>query len=278
MPGPPDRYAVMGNPIAHSLSPCIHQAFARQTSQNMTYEAILVDPAGFPEAVDNFCVGGGKGLNITLPFKHEAWECLVDRSERADRAGAVNTILCRPDGTRYGDNTDGVGLVRDIIHNLHGSIKGKRVLLLGAGGVVCGTVGALLEQEPAQLVIANRTVDRAVALADRCSRLGNVEGCGFDDLDGWHFDLIINGTSASLQGDVPPLPETVLKAGGWCYDMAYNREGSTAFALWGTEHGAAKSVDGLGMLVEQAAESFVLWRAVRAQTAPVIAALRAGDA
>jgi shikimate dehydrogenase len=278
MPAAPDRYAVMGNPIAHSLSPRIHLAFARQTSQNLIYEAILVEPQGFPEAVDDFCAGGGKGLNITLPFKHEAWECVVDRSDRAERAGAVNTILCRPDGTRHGDNTDGVGLVRDVLDNLQGSIKGKRILLLGAGGAVCGTVGSLLKEEPAQLVIANRTVDRAVALADRCSPLGNVEGCGFEDLDGWHFDLIINGTSASLQGDVPPLPETVLKAGGWCYDMAYNREGPTAFVLWGAEHGAAQTVDGLGMLVEQAAESFVLWRGVRPQTGAVIAALRAGDA
>lgn len=278
MPAAPDHYAVMGNPIAHSLSPRIHMAFARQTGQNISYAAILVDPEGFPEAVDDFCAGGGKGLNITLPFKHEAWECLVDRSERAERAGAVNTILCRPDGSRFGDNTDGVGLVRDIVDNLHGSLEGKRILLLGAGGAVCGAVGSLLGQEPAQLVIANRTVDRAVALADRCSPLGNVEGCGFDDLDGWHFDLIINGTSASLQGDVPPLPETVLKAGGWCYDMAYNQDGATAFALWGAEHGAATSVDGLGMLVEQAAESFLLWRGMRPQTRTVIEALRAGDA
>ncbi len=270
---PPDRYAVMGNPIAHSKSPLIHAAFARQTGQRMVYEAIQVDEGGFPQAVGNFRASGGKGLNITVPFKREAWALADERSERAEPAGAVNTFLFRPDGSIYGDNTDGVGLVRDLVENLDMVIAGRRLLLLGAGGAVRGVLGPLLSQRPACIVIANRTVHRAEELAAAFAGDVPVSGCGFDDLGGRTFDVVINGTAASLQGTVPPLPDTILAEGAGCYDMMYGAE-PTAFLRWATTHGADRCHDGLGMLVEQAAESFFLWRGVRPETAPVIALVR----
>jgi shikimate dehydrogenase len=269
-----DRYAVAGNPINHTKSPEIHAEFARQTRQRMSYEALLVQKDSFAEALEEFQASGGKGLNVTLPFKHEAWELMDQCSDRANLAGAVNTIIFYEEGSsRYGDNTDGIGLVRDILANQAGQLEGKRILVLGAGGAVCGVVGPLLGQDPKQLVIANRTVDRAVALAERCSSLGNVEGCSLDELDGLQFDVIINGTAASVQGKVPRLPEMVLRPGGFCYDMFYS-DAPTPFVAWGLEHGAAQSVDGLGMLVEQAAESFYLWRGVYPDTQRVIQRLR----
>lgn len=268
-----DRYAVMGNPIAHSKSPAIHAMFAQQTGQDIRYTAILVEPGKFPEALDEFQQGGGKGLNITVPFKQEAWQQAHERSARAERAGAVNTLVLRADGTRYGDNTDGFGMVRDLRQNHGATIAGRRVLVLGAGGAVRGVLGPLLAEQPARLVIANRTPDKAVELAQLFADAGPVAGCGFDALVGQPFDLIINGTAASLQGEVPPLPPAVLAAGGWCYDMMYGAE-PTPFLRWALAHGAAKALDGLGMLVEQAAESFYLWRGVRPATAPVIEALQ----
>jgi shikimate dehydrogenase len=267
----------MGNPIAHSLSPLIHALFARETRQNLVYTAILVAKDGFPQALDEFQRAGGKGLNITLPFKHEAWKRMDQRTPRAEQAGAVNTVLFRADGTRLGDNTDGAGLVRDIIENHGGRIADRRILLLGAGGAVRGVLESIIAQRPAQIVVANRTRDNAVLLAAAFRAAGRaagpVEGCGYPELRGKQFDLVINGTSASLSGDVPPLPAAVLAPGAWCYDMAYGRE-PTAFVRWGETHGAAKSVDGLGMLVEQAAESFFLWRGVYPDTAPVIETLQ----
>ncbi len=270
---PPDRYAVMGNPIAHSKSPLIHAAFARQTGQRMVYEAIQVDEGGFPQAVGNFQASGGKGLNITVPFKREAWELADERSGRAEAAGAVNTYLFRPDGGIYGDNTDGVGLVRDLGGNHGAVICGRRLLVLGAGGAVRGVLGPLLAERPAVLVIANRTVHRAEALAAAFAGEGPVTGCGFDDLAGERFDLVINGTAASLRGEALPLPPDILAPGAWCYDMMYGSE-PTPFLRWAAAQGAAHCLDGLGMLVEQAAESFFLWRGVRPETAPVIAMLR----
>ncbi len=269
-----DHYAVMGNPIAHSKSPQIHALFARQTGQNLVYTAILVEQGRFAEAVSAFVEeGGGKGLNITVPFKREAWELAEERSARAERAGAVNTLLFRADGTSYGDNTDGVGLVRDLRANHGVEIANRRVLLLGAGGAVRGVLGPLLEEHPAQLVIANRTADKAIALAKELTDFGPVCGCGYQDIDAQRFDLIINGTAASLKGEVPPLPATVLSEGCWCYDMMYGAE-PTPFMLWAMQHGARKALDGLGMLVEQAAEAFFLWRGVRPETMPVIEELR----
>lgn len=270
----PAIYAVMGNPVSHSKSPRIHGLFAEQTGQRIQYTAIQVDPGGFEQAVRNFVANGGRGLNITVPFKTKAWELVDSRTPRASLAGAVNTIEVRAGGVLHGDNTDGVGMVSDILNNQGGRIADKSVLLLGAGGAARGVLSPLLEQSPAKLVIANRTEDRAVTLAQSFSQFGPVTGCGFDDLAGRRFDLVINATSASLQGEVPPLPDGLLAPGAWCYDLMYGAA-ATAFMQWAERHGAQKVADGLGMLVEQAAESFLLWRKVRPQTAPVIAALRA---
>lgn len=270
----PAIYAVMGNPVSHSKSPRIHSLFAEQTGQRIEYTAIQVDPGGFEQAVRNFVASGGCGLNVTVPFKTNAWELVDAYTQRASIAGAVNTIEVQAQGVLYGDNTDGFGLVSDIMKNLGGSISGKSILLLGAGGAARGLLGSLLEQDPVALKIANRTADRAVALAQVFSRLGPVTGCGFDDLVERSFDLIINATSASLQGEMPPLPDTLLAPGAWCYDLMYDAM-PTPFMQWAMRHGADKVSDGLGMLVEQAAESFLLWRRIRPQTAPVIATLRA---
>ena len=266
-----DRYAVMGNPIGHSKSPRIHALFAAQTGQQLEYTAIQVDPGGFRQAVGNFDSSGGKGLNVTVPFKQEAWELVGQRSERAERAGAVNTIIFNGDGSR-GDNTDGIGLVNDLLHH-DIPIRGQQILLVGAGGAARGVVGPLLEHVPARLVIVNRTPDKAVELAARFADLGKVEGCGFPALAGQRFDLLINATSASLHGELPPLPDDVLAPGAACYDMMYSAA-PTPFQEWARKHGVEQNLDGLGMLVEQAAEAFYLWRGVRPDTAPVIAQLR----
>jgi shikimate dehydrogenase len=271
---PPDRYAVMGNPVAHSLSPRVHAAFARQTGQRIVYEAIQVDEGGFPQAVGNFQAAGGKGLNITLPFKREAWRLADSRSQRAELAGAVNTMMFLDGGRIHGDNTDGAGLVRDLTVNLGVALGGRRVLLVGAGGAASGALGPLLDERPAEIVIVNRTVDRALELARSfAASAAPVSGCGFGDLRDRAFDVIINCTSASLHGEALPLPPSVLAPGCWCYDMMYGRE-PTPFLRWAGAHGAPGRADGLGMLVEQAAESFLLWRGVRPDTAPVRAELR----
>lgn len=268
-----DRYAVFGNPIKHSKSPQIHTEFALQTEQNLSYEAIAVDENGFSEAVDNFLQGHGKGLNITIPFKQEAWSLAQIRSERAELAGAVNTLYRDDNGQLCGDNTDGIGMVRDIVENHGGRIEGADVLILGAGGAVRGVLQPVLAQNPRRLVIANRTASKADELAALVAHLGEVEGCGFDELVGQQFDLVINGTAASLQGEVPPLPDDLLKPSAWCYDMMYSAE-PTAFCLWADQHQAGRSIDGLGMLVEQAAESFSIWRDCRPDTQSVIKKLR----
>ncbi len=270
----PDQYAVMGNPIGHSKSPLIHSLFAEQTGQKMEYRAILVELKQFNEAVGAFQEEGGMGLNVTVPFKRDAWRLVDERSECAELAGAVNTIVVREDGTLYGDNTDGVGMVRDIRDNLGISIEGKKVLLLGAGGAVRGVLGPLLQENPAEVVIANRSPERAQELADDFEAFGRVEGSSYDDLDGSRYDIVINGTSASLKGEMPPLPEGILAKGAFCYDMMYAGE-PTVFLRWADDEGCEKLSDGLGMLVEQAAESFNIWRGVRPQTAAVIKAVRA---
>ena len=267
-----DQYAVMGHPIAHSKSPQIHAQFAAQTGQALEYRAILVEPGGFAAAARAFRAAGGKGLNVTVPFKPDAWVFADILSARAERAGAVNALIFEPGGVR-GDNTDGPGLVRDLTVNHGASLAGQRILLLGAGGAARGVLQPLLAERPAHLVIANRTAEKALGLAVRFSDLGRVAACGFAELAGRQFDLIINATAAGLKEAVPPLPEGVLATGGWCYDLMYGRE-PTAFVRWGWEQGAARSLDGLGMLVEQAAEAFHLWRGVWPETGPVIAALR----
>lgn len=269
----PDRYVVIGNPIGHSKSPRIHALFAKQTGQAITYQAMLVPRDGFAASLMLFEQQGGKGANVTVPFKEEAWRCVSRRSALAQRAGAVNTIALFPDGTRYGDNTDGIGLVRDLTQNLGVAVAGRRILVLGAGGAVRGIVEPLLTARPNIVVIANRTAEKAVAVADHFRSLGDVSGGGFDDWSGQAFDVIINGTAASLHGDLPPLPESVFADSCTCYDLMYGAQ-PTAFMTWAARHPGVRVHDGLGMLVEQAAESFFLWREVRPDTAPVIAQLR----
>jgi shikimate dehydrogenase len=270
-----DRYAVIGNPIAHSKSPLIHAAFARETGQDMEYGRILGDTDDFAGDVRRFFGSGGLGLNVTVPFKERAWALADERSPGAESAGAVNTLIALADGRLHGDNTDGVGLVRDLAQNHGFDFAGKRVLLLGAGGAARGVLLPLLETGLAEIVIANRTASKALGLAADGAVLGPVTGCGLDGLEGRRFDLIINATSAGLGGGVPTIPDDCLVPGGWTYDMLY-ADAPTPFRRWGMEHGAACALDGLGMLVEQAAESFYLWRAVRPSTAPVIALLRGG--
>lgn len=268
-----DQYAVMGNPIAHSKSPKIHTLFAIQTGQSLEYRAILVEPGHFTAAADGFRDAGGRGLNVTVPFKQDAWRYVEERGSHGEQARAVNTILFREDGSAFGDNTDGVGLIRDLTINHGFDLADKRILLLGAGGAARGVLLPLLAEQPEVLAIANRTPDKAVELAAIFNDLGPISGGGFDELQGQSFDLIINATAAGLNDAVPPLPDGVLNKNGWCYDMMYG-DRPTTFVRWGREHGAAHALDGLGMLVEQAAESFYLWRGVRPKTAPVIAALR----
>lgn len=267
----PDRYAVFGNPIAHSKSPEIHARFAAQTGQDLTYERLLAPLDGFVASVRDFISQGGKGANVTVPFKLEAYELADELSERARAAGAVNTL--HVDGGKIrGDNTDGIGLVTDIVSNAGVALAGKRILLLGAGGAARGVILPLLQEKPVGLVIANRTAARAEELVQQFGAQGAVQACEFAQLQGG-FDVIINATSASLADDVPPLAPELLHAGVLAYDMVYGKE-PTAFMRFSAGCGASVR-DGLGMLVEQAAESFFIWRGVRPDTAPVFSALRA---
>jgi len=272
-----DQYAVFGNPIEHSKSPAIHAAFAVQTGEDIHYSKQLVAADSFEAAADAFFAEGGKGLNITVPFKQDAYDYVdtnltAKLSPRARLAGAVNT-LALIDGVVQGDTTDGAGLVRDITANLGWAISAKKVLILGAGGAVRGILEPLLEQLPQHIVIANRTLSKAMQLSKVFAEMGYLCGCDLEMLEGQQFDLIINGTSASLQGDLPPLPDDLLIPGGHAYDMMYSAE-PTVFMCWAEQQGAAGVADGWGMLVEQAAESFAIWRGVRPDTAAVMAELR----
>ena len=270
-----DRYAVIGHPIAHSKSPQIHAAFARQTAQELCYDAILAPLDGFAATVADFRKAGGRGMNVTVPFKLEAFT-LADRlTPRAQAAGAVNTLAFGGDGI-LGDNTDGAGLVRDLTINLGCTLTGRRVLLLGAGGAARGALLPLLAEKPAVLAIANRTAGKAAALATAfLSGAGETQlsACGFDALAGRHFDLVINATAASLADEAPPLPPGLYAGGAFAYDMMYGR-GDTPFMAAARADGAVRVADGLGMLVEQAAESFTLWRGLRPDSATVLAELR----
>ena len=267
-----DLYAVIGSPIQHSKSPWSHNEFATETSESVAYQAVLGDESNFSGSVDAFREQGGQGLNVTVPFKQEAFKYADKHSERALRAGAVNTLVFQADGSVLAENTDGVGIVTDIQNNHDVAIEGKRVLILGAGGAVRGILEPLLGQKPADVVIANRTVSKAVQLAEDFADLGEISGCGFEAVEG-RFDLIINGTSASLAGELPPVPKTVIDTQSVCYDMMYGAD-VTVFNKWADSLSAAKTIDGLGMLVEQAAESFFIWRGVRPTTAPVLEKLR----
>jgi len=266
-----DQYAVIGNPIAHSKSPQIHSQFAKQTRQDLHYDKILGEK--FDEDVRAFINAGAKGLNITVPFKEQAYAFADELTLRAQTAGAVNTLIVLENGSIRGDNTDGVGLVTDLGCNHLFNFSGARILLLGAGGAAKGVVRPLLEGNPLELVIANRTASKAQALAEQVKELGPVVGMGLNELAGKKFDLIINATAAGLSGDLPDIPDDCLDDGGWTYDMMYSSE-PTAFVQWGKQHKAGKALDGLGMLVEQAAEAFYLWRGVRPETSAVIDTLR----
>jgi len=268
-----DQYGVFGHPVGHSLSPFIHGVFARDTGQQMAYRAYDVAPEEFIERVQGFFADGGRGLNITLPHKIVAVEVAQELTARAAHAAAVNTLALQGDNVLLGDNTDGGGLVRDLCDNLGLIITLRRVLILGAGGATRGVLAPLLGLEPAIVVIANRTPERAEALAAAFADLGVTQGVGFEYVGETPFDLIINATSASLSGDIPPIPAKAIGPQTVCYDLAYGRS-AMAFVRWAQQSGCARAVQGLGMLVEQAAESFRLWRGVRPQTAEVLAALK----
>ena len=267
-----DRYAVFGNPIEHSKSPFIHARFAEQSGQQLIYTAELVETGDFINAVARFAENNGKGLNITVPFKQDAWQLATQRSERAERAGAVNTLVINGIGDYFGDNTDGAGLVRDLIKNHRLVLEYSNILIVGAGGAVRGVIEPLLSSKPASLTIANRTKEKALQLAENFSDLGNIRGCGLDEFGTDSYDIIINGTSASLSGELPALPATLINENTFCYDMMYATE-PTPFMRWAQQQGAKRVVDGKGMLVEQAAESFRIWRGCEPETAPVIEAL-----
>lgn len=276
----PDRYAVAGHPVEHSRSPFIHARFAAQTGQALEYGRLLCPLDGFAATLRSFAAEPGvRGCNVTVPFKFEAFELAARRSPRAERAGAANTL--RFDGAAEGgwfaDNTDGAGLMRDITHNAGVSLAGRQVLLIGAGGAAAGVLGPLLEQRPARVVLANRTLDKAQALVASHADLAAAQGAELQaaalDACGSGFHVVVNGTAASLAGAGIPVPATVLRPGALAVDMMYG-PAAQGFLQWAAEHGA-HGRDGLGMLVEQAAESFFVWRGVRPDTAPVLAAVRA---
>lgn len=267
-----DLYVVFGNPINHSKSPVIHRQFAEQTNQDMHYTKQLVNEGEFAKAAQQFFAQGGKGLNVTVPFKMDAFDFAQTLTARAERAGAVNTLARLSDGSILGDNTDGIGMIHDM-HNLGWEIQGKRVLILGAGGAVRGILQPLLEENPARVTIANRTLSKAEELAKNFLDLGDLQAKSFAQLTGDVFDIVINGTSASMQGELPPLPKNLLAQSACCYDMMYGAE-PTIFLQWAKNNGAAQIADGLGMLIGQAAEAFYVWRRIRPEVVPVITALR----
>ncbi|MEQ5816306.1 shikimate dehydrogenase [Marinobacter sp. NFXS11] len=270
-----DLYAVVGNPISHSKSPRIHSLFASETGEPVEYTAIQAPLDDFAGTVRQFFERGGRGLNVTVPFKEEAWKLADRRTERAENAGAANTLYLDDEGRLTADNTDGCGIVRDLVVN-HGVVLGQaRILVLGAGGAVRGVLGPILAEHPAAITIANRTVAKADALVNLFKPVAGetaLSACGFEQ-PREPFDVIINGTSASLQGDLPPLSPEVLGEQTVVYDMMYSLQ-TTTFNQWALEQGAQNVHDGLGMLVEQAAESFRIWRGVNPATGPVIEELR----
>ncbi len=270
----PDRYAVIGHPVSHSRSPFIHSRFAAQTGQALEYSTIDAAPADFARVVREFFAQGGRGLNVTVPHKEAAAHLAAALTPRARRAGAVNTLAARAEGGLLGDNTDGAGLARDLVHNHGVSIAGRRVLLLGAGGAARGVLAPLLGLKPSQLCIVNRNVQRARELVQAFNDTGALEAVSYPELDNQPWDIVINATAASLTGELPALPPGIVSKQSICYDLAYARE-ETPFVRWAHARGVARAMDGLGMLVEQAAESFYLWRGVRPDTRSVLSALAA---
>jgi shikimate dehydrogenase len=268
-----DRYGVVGHPVGHSWSPFIHGLFARETGQDMSYRLFDFTPAEFAPRVRDFFTLGGRGLNVTVPHKIAASHLASQLTARATHAGAVNTLAMQKDGTILGDNTDGAGLVRDLCDNLGLVIIRRRLLIIGAGGATRGVIAPLLALEPTEIVIANRTAERASDMASAFVKLGSVHGVGIGDLPQGPFDLVINATSASLSGEVPAIAPSAIGAETVCYDMAYGKT-DTPFMQWALEQGCARALQGTGMLVEQAAESFRVWRGVKPGTASVLAALK----
>ncbi len=268
-----ERFAVFGNPIKQSKSPTIHTLFAQQYAQQIQYRAVRVELDGFVQAATRFFEGGGAGLNVTVPFKQDAFELAHRHSERSLRAGAVNVLTRADDGLIDADNTDGIGLIRDVIANLGWSVQGLRVLLVGAGGAARGVLEPLLRERPKELLVVNRTSAKAAKLAAEFADIGLLEGGAYDLIGLRQFDLVINATSAGLSGAVPELPSSILTERSCCYDMVYGPE-PTPFMRWSAHHAAWAVSDGLGMLVEQAAESFYIWRNLRPETRSVINQLR----
>lgn len=263
-----DLYGVIGHPIAHSKSPVIHRQFAEQTEQDLEYTAFDIPPEDLATELKHLVDEGLKGLNVTLPHKSAVAGLIDELSDRAHQAGAVNTISIDAEGHLSGDNTDGVGLIHDLQENLEISLEGLQILILGAGGATRGIVPALLEINPRKVLIANRTLDRARVLTDEFSGLGSLSSCAFDELGGQRFDLIINATSAGLDGSVPPFPDSIIAPDVVCYDLSYAMK-DTPFISWAGQLGAEHTHQGWGMLIEQAAESFFIWRGVRPDTRPV---------
>ena len=272
------KYAVLGNPVSHSKSPLIHSMFAQQTDQTMSYVAIPLEKNEFEAFVRKFFAEGGAGLNVTVPFKGNAFALAASCSPRAELAQAVNTLFLDDNGRICGDNTDGVGLMSDLKLNNKVAISGQRVLILGAGGAVRGIMAALVYEKAAAITIVNRDVPKAGLLAEEMQSMAPIEAMSYSMLqedanNGRSYDLIINGTSSSLKGEMPKLDAKVIAPGCCCYDLMYSAT-DTLFLQWAKQEGARKSIDGLGMLVEQAAEAFALWRGVRPNTASVMARLR----
>ncbi|MCZ6879780.1 MAG: shikimate dehydrogenase [Gammaproteobacteria bacterium] len=266
-----DQYGVMGHPVAHSRSPFIHGVFARQTDQNISYRLLDVMPEEFAAEVRKFATHGGKGLNITVPHKVAAFEITDTHTRRAESARAANTLVLGEDGEILADNTDGAGLVTDLVENLNFKLEDRRILILGAGGAVRGLLGPVIAQNPKLVVIANRTPNKALELVDELGLSGFVEATGLDELSGSTFHLIVNGTSASLFGKRPPISADLFTEHTLCYDLNYGRQ-ETPFTRWAELNGARATM-GWGMLVEQAAESFYLWRGVKPNTIPVLQSL-----
>ncbi len=277
-PRPPvsiDRFALVGHPVQHSWSPFIHGMFARQTGRDLQYRLIDATPEDFDRVVREFFAQGGKGLNVTVPHKQAAAALVDELTPRAARAGAVNTIAWAAAGGLLGDNTDGVGLVADLKDNVGAAITGQRILVLGAGGATRGVLGPLLDARPSLLCVANRSEARATELAARFAQAGPIVGCGYDAIPAGPYDLIINATSASLSGEVPPVPDHCMGPDTIAYDMAYAKE-PTAFMRHATARGVRRTYLGWGMLVEQAAEAYLVWRGTRPQTAQVLGLLTSG--
>ena len=267
------RFAVIGNPVSHSKSPEIHRMFGEQAGIELDYTAIHIDSGGLEQAIRNMQAGGFLGLNVTIPFKQKVYALSDHLSLNAQIARAVNTVRFDPNDIIFGDNTDGIGLVNDLESNLNREIRDSRLLIIGAGGAVRGILGPLLSAKPESLVIANRTFDKAVSLANSFSWAGSINASSFHQLHGKKFDIIVNGTSTSLTGENLHLPNTIFSKDSLAYDMMYG-DTETPFMNWARANGVGQAIDGLGMLVEQAAASFELWHQKRPDTLPVIRSLR----